>query len=113
MEFIKELMVSYGKEIVELIVLAVFAWAGVLVRKLAKKAVADTDNRVVKNVVKTCVQAVEQLYKDLHGEEKLNKALESASNLLAEKNISVTSDELKLLIEAAVGEFNEVFKKTK
>lgn len=112
MDFIKEILLSYSKEIIEIIVLALFAWLGFIVKKLANKTLADADSKIVKSVVKTCVQAVEQLYKDLHGEDKLNKALETISNILIEKNISVTEEELKVLIEAAVGEFNEVFNKT-
>ena len=44
-------------------------------------------------------------------EEKYEKALEAASEMLSEKGISVTELELKMLIEAAVGEFNDVFYK--
>lgn len=49
-------------------------------------------------------------YKDLHGEEKYNKVVESVSEMLLEKGITITELELKMLVEAAVGEFNKVFE---
>ena len=69
------------------------------------------NDKTKQSVVKTCVQAIEQLYKDLHGEEKLNKVIESATDMLAEKGISITDLELRMLIESAVGEFNDNFNK--
>ena len=38
--------------------------------------------------------------------------MESVSEMLTEKGITITDLELKMLIEAAVGEFNEVFNST-
>ena len=43
-----------------------------------------------------------QVYKELNGEEKLQKALEQASTLLMEKGINVSEVELRTLIESAV-----------
>ena len=43
--------------------------------------------------------------------EKLQMAMKVLSDQLAEKNIKITGTEMKLLIEAAVAEFNEAFKK--
>ena len=42
---------------------------------------------------------------------KLQKALEAASEMLANKGITVTDIELRMLIEAAVGEFNDAFNR--
>ncbi|MCI6025942.1 MAG: phage holin family protein [Oscillospiraceae bacterium] len=46
--------------------------------------------------------AVNQIYYDLDGPEKLQKAIESASEMLAAKGITVTELELRMLLEAAV-----------
>lgn len=46
----------------------------------------------------------------IHGTDKLNKALETAEALL-KKGIDFDADEMEVLIEAAVAEFNEAFKK--
>ena len=59
--------------------------------------------------VQTCALPI--LYKNLHGEEKLKEALAAASEMLAEKGITITDLELRVLVEAAVAEFNKAFEK--
>ena len=103
-----EFVENYGMEIIMTILTAIAGAVGMVVKNLYTKFVND---KTKQNVVKTVVQGVEQIYKDLHGEEKYEKALEAASEMLSEKGISVTELELKMLIEAAVGEFNDVFYK--
>jgi hypothetical protein len=107
MDFIKMFISEYGTALLYVVVTGVFAYIGVQVKALADKYLND---KTKKDVAKTVVQAVEQIYKDLHGEEKLNKALESASEMLAEKGIVVTELEMRMLIEAAVAEFNKAFE---
>ena len=104
-QFISE----YGTQILYLILTGIAGYIGIVIKNLYQKYVND---QTKKDVVKTVVQGIEQIYKDLHGEEKLDKALEAASGMLAEKGINITEFELKILIEAAVGEFNNVFNKT-
>ncbi len=109
MDFFKEIITIYGAKIIEIAVCALFAYVGVMAKKLYTKYINDETK---KSVIKSCVSAVEQIYKDLHGEDKFQKALEKASALLSEKNISVSNEEMKVLIESAVSEFNDAFKKT-
>lgn len=104
-QFISE----YGTQILYLILTGIAGYIGIVIKNLYQKYVND---QTKKDVVKTVVQGIEQIYKDLHGKEKLDKALEAASGMLAEKGINITEFELKMLIEAAVGEFNNVFNKT-
>lgn len=99
---------DYGATILYTIITAIAGFFATAIRSLYKKYV---DNKTKQDVVKTVVQAVEQIYKDLHGEEKLNQALVDASEMLAIQGITVSEFELKMLIEAAVGEFNDVFYK--
>ena len=103
-----EFVENYGMEIIMTILTAIAGAVGMVVKNLYTKFVND---KTKQNVVKTVVQGVEQIYKDLHGEEKYEKALEAASDMLSEKGVSVTELELKMLIESAVGEFNDVFYK--
>lgn len=100
---------EYGTQILYLIFTAIAGYVGIVVKNIYEKYIND---QTKKNVVKTVVQGIEQLYKDLHGEEKLNKALEAASEILHEKGITITEFELQMLIEATVAEFNNVFNKT-
>lgn len=76
-------------------------------KQLAARSLTDESKRAVACVA---VQAVEQVWTTIHGTDKLNKALETAEALLKKKGFD--SDEMEILIEAAVAEFNKTFKST-
>ena len=96
----------YGAELLHTALVAIFGFFGIVAKNLYKR---HADDKTKKEVVKTVVVGVEQLYKALSGPEKLAKAMEAASEILAEKGITITEFELNMMIEAAVGEFNGVF----
>lgn len=104
-----EFINAYGLQIMYMIVTAVAGWLGIVVKNLATKYLND---KTKQDVARSAVKFAEQVYKDLHGEEKFNAALNAASEMLAEKGIYASELELRVLIEAAVAEFNEAFKKT-
>jgi hypothetical protein len=104
-----EFINQYGVEIMYAIITAVAGYIGIVVKNLCTKYIND---KTKATVAKTAVQFVEQVYKDLHGEEKLNAALEAASEMLTEKGITVSQLEMRVLIEAAVAEFNNAFNKS-
>lgn len=79
---------------------------GIIGYQIKKLYTQYVDTQTKKDVVATTVQYVEQICKDLHGQEKLDMALERASKLLAEQGINVSTTELETLIEAAVNGFN-------
>lgn len=108
MDFIKLFISEYGTTILYAVLTALVGYIGIVAKRLYTKYVNDKTKQAV---AKTVVQAVEQIYKDLHGEEKLNKALEAASEMLAEKGITITDLEMRMLIEAALAEFNRAFEK--
>lgn len=95
---------QYGVTILYTLITAVFGFLGVQAKRLYNKYV---DDKTKQDVAHTVVKAVEQIYKDLHGEDKLNQAIKSASDLFAEKGITITDLELRFLIESAVNEFNK------
>ena len=101
-------MFAYGGEIVAMIVTAVFGMIGFMVKNLVTKYLNDSTKQAV---AKTVVQFVEQCFKDVHGADKLHIAFARACEILNEKGIKVTTLEMETLIEAAVAEFNEAFKK--
>lgn len=103
-----EFLDAYGMEIIYGVVTAIATYLAFVVKSLVTKYLND---KTKKNVAKTVVQAIEQIYKDLHGEEKLNKALEYMAEMLTAKGITTTEIELRVLLEDAVGEFNKVFEK--
>ena len=103
---IKEFINEYGMTILYTLLTAFAGYIGLWIKSLYTKYINDMTK---KEVVRTCVKAVEQLYKNLHGEEKYNEVVKSASEMLSAKGITITDLEIKMLIEAAVGEFNDVF----
>ena len=106
MDLINKFMSDYATL---LIYTALTAIVGVITKFVRKKYQEKCDTKTKKEVVKSCVLAVQQLYKDLDGETKKEKAVESISAMLAEKGISITPLEINILIEACIGEFKGVF----
>lgn len=99
---------EYGMTLIYTVLTAVLGFIGIAIKQILSKFSTD---RTKESVVKTCVNAAEQLYKDLHGEEKLAKAKENIVEMLNEKGISISDIEMDMLIEAAVAEINKQLKK--
>lgn len=100
---------GYLSQILLLLLLGLAGWLGVQAKNLYKKYVTT---EIKQAVCRTVVRTVEQLYKDLHGEQKLHKAMGRASKILEEYGIQISEYELVSMIEAAVNEFNNNFNKT-
>ena len=94
-----EFISVYGLPIIGSIVTAVLGWVGLQIKALYERYVNTKEKQAV---CKTVVAAVDQIYKDLGGEEKLNKAIEAASDMLNARGISCTELELRMLLESAV-----------
>lgn len=101
-------MNHYLTQIILAIFLAIAAFLGAQAKNLYKKYITT---EIKQNVVKTAVRFVEQVYKDIHGKEKLEAAMKRASELLAEYGITISEYELVSMIESAVAEFNNAFSK--
>ena len=98
---------QYGMTILYAIICAIGSAVALGLKSLLKKYVND---KTKKSIAKTVVAAIEQMYKDLGGEEKLNLAITSMTEMLAEKGITISEIEIRMLLEAAVGEAKNVFK---
>ena len=103
-----EIINTYGAEIFGTLLLAIAGVVAMVLKNLTAKYL-DTDTK--RTMAKIVVQFVEQTYRDMHGDDKLNAALLVLSEMLAEKNIKASEHEMRVLIEAAVAEFNRVFEK--
>ena len=99
---------QYINQIILMLILALAAWLGAQVKNLYKKYITT---EIKQSVVRTAVRFVEQVYIDLHGPEKLAQAMEKASEILEGYGITISESELIAMIEAAVNEFNNAFKK--
>ena len=105
----EEIFGTYVLPAIVSLVAAAAAFLGNQLKRLYEKYIND---KTKQSVVRTCVKAVEQLYHDLGGPEKLEKAKKSAVEMLNEKGIPITDLELSMLIESAVSEFNYGFSQT-
>lgn len=99
---------QYIVQILAILIVAVATWLGTQAKNLYKKYVTT---EIKQSVARTVVRFVEQVYKDIHGQEKLHEAMQKASSILEEYGITITENELVALIEAAVNEFNNSFAK--
>lgn len=102
-----EVFTTYALEIVKAIVLMIAGYVGIVIKNLAAKYIT-TDT--AKKVADTTVKYVEQIYTDIHGEDKLNKAIALASDILEQKAIKISETELHAMLEAAVKEMNDKAK---
>lgn len=106
MEIITAIINAYGTKILGAILTALAGIIGMALKHLATQYINTETKR---SVARTVVQGVEQIYKDLHGQEKLDKAMAAASAMLKEYGITVTELELRMLLESALAELNRVF----
>jgi hypothetical protein len=86
---------------------------GVVLKKIYDRTIGERiKDKIKREVAAQVVKFVEQVYKDLHGEEKLEKAIEAAAEMLNEKGITISELELRVLLESALAELNGAFNKT-
>lgn len=103
---ILDIINTYGAEILGAVLLALAGAFGRVMYKLASNFINE---EIIVKVARTVVRFVEQVFTDLHGEEKLDKALQHFSEMLAGYGIHLSADRMKVYIEAAVREMNEAF----
>lgn len=105
----------YGSHIIDavlgLVSAGLTAIAGYVALQLKNYINSKKENETVKHIVQTAVRAGEQMYKNIHGEEKFNLVFEGAADMLLQHGIQISEFELKWLIESAVSEFNDAFNK--
>lgn len=101
---------EYG--ILSMVITAVFGALGLFFKRLYTNTIGDKIKLdTVKEIARVVVKFVEQVYKDIHGEEKLDKALEAFAEMLNNKGITISELEMRVYLESALAEFNEAFNK--
>lgn len=108
MNIITEFISEHGVEILQAIFTFIAGYLGIYLKRIVTEWFND---KTKQKVARVCVKAVEQIYTDLHGEDKLNECIKAVTAMLEEKGITITELEIRMLIESAVGEFNNNFKK--
>lgn len=82
----------------------VASYVGMKIKNIYKEKV-DTETK--KKVVETTCRYINQLYNNLDGSQKLEKAKENIVDQLNEKGISITELELDVLIESTINSFKD------
>ena len=103
MNILNAFISEYGLLIIYTLLTAFAGFIGTQIKRLYEKHI-NTDRK--RKVVETCVKAVEQLYHDLDGAEKLEKAKENILAMLSQESMEITELEMDMLIESVVSEFN-------
>ena len=99
-----ELLSTYVLPLLAAALTALAGFVGTQIKNLYRRWV---DDKTKEAVVRTCVKAVEQLYRDLGGPEKLEQAKVGIRQMLEEKGIFISELEMEMLIESVVAEFNQ------
>ena len=86
---------------------ALAGWFAYIGNKLKNAYQEKINNETAQAVVKDVVQFVEQVYNDIHGKEKLDKAVNQVATILQSRNINISREEIVMLIESAVYGLNE------
>lgn len=77
------------------------------IKAKTKKAGIDLNTALATDGAKKAVLAVEQIYKDLNGDEKKQAAINMLVKYLNEHNIPIDENSIEMLIESAVGSMNK------
>lgn len=93
--------------IMELIPIVIAAVGTFIIGIIKAKYTEYVNTDTKKELAMLTVRYVEQVFKALHGTEKLDKAKASFVSILNEKGIKITDEELTMLLEAAVHKMNE------
>ena len=86
----------------ELLLTIVAIIIGYIGNKIKKIYTEKSRNETVEKIITMVCTAIEQLYGDLSGSEKLEKAKEYIREMLASKKIEVNDLEMQILIESTV-----------
>lgn len=104
-DILVQIIVQYLPAVLAIIATSFVAYLSKVCGNVAK-------NSTKKDIATTTVRYIEQIYKDLHGEEKFNEAKKKMVELLNDKGIKISETELTMLIEEAVNEMNAAVTKT-
>lgn len=107
MSFITSFISQYGTTILYAMIVAIGGWLGMQFKKIYEKL---SNDKVKKEIVETCVKAAEQLYKNLHGEDKFNAMCNDVAEMAVARGITITGIEIRMLAESALCEFNKAFE---
>ena len=99
MEFINNFLNQYGYTLIYTILMSIISYLGYRVQTIYEKYI---EQKIKKEQANMVCQAINQLYKNISNEEKLEKAIYNLKIIFEEKEIKVTDLEIRFLIESTV-----------
>lgn len=100
-------------ELLDMLIVVIASCVGIATKSVVsflKKKGIISKLQSEKEIVKIVVNAVEQIYKEASGSEKLEVAKKEAVKLANQKGIKVTEEQLETLIESSVREMKKEVK---
>ena len=105
-----EFLNNYGVSIIHGVAVSIISYVSLEIKKIYNKHFID---KTKKDVVSLVCKAINQVYPNLTGKEKLNKAIYNCREILKEKNIKINDLELRMYIESSVCCFSNEVNKNK
>lgn len=99
MKCFSEFLNQYGLSLIHSVMVAILSYVSLEIKKIYSKY---NDERIKKEVVKMVCQAVDQMYPNMNGNDKLNEAINNTKQILSEKGINISDLELRMYIESIV-----------
>lgn len=106
-EIIANFISTYGIQIIMTILTAIVTFLGNKIKTIYENKVQDETK---KKVVEDTCKYIEQVFKDLKGEDKLKLAIENATEMLNNKGITITELELTVMIESVCNDFKKAVR---
>ena len=108
MEWIFDLL---GEIVLSVLGIVLTFFAGRLASVLGKGLKEKFSEESILTLAHTAVSAVEMMYRELGGEEKMERAISILEKSLAEKNILLEREKMRVILEAALAEFKEAYQR--
>lgn len=108
MEWIYDLL---GEIVISVLGIVLTFFAGRLATVLGKGLKEKFSQESIMTAAHLAVSATEMMYREFGGEEKLEKAISILEENLSEKKIFLDREKMRLVLESALAEFQEAYKK--
>lgn len=103
----EDLIAQLMPSVISIAVACLTAIAGYVGNAIKKYIEEKANTEMKRRVVETTCRYVEQIFKDLDGPSKLEKAKENILLQLKEKGVPITDLEMNVLIESTVNSFKD------
>lgn len=103
----KDFLNQYGPSFIHSIIALFFSYITLEIKSIYQNHVND---KTKKEVVTMVCKAIEKLYPNYTGEQKLNAAIQNSITILNEKGIKISDLELRMYIESTIKEFENTTK---